>query len=1048
MSEIRDKINKLLAAKTIPDVDKQRVQKELDFCENNNLLEDIYILYQKVQNNYTVGDVNVLNCAILYYLGITSVKHDPAKDMQIQARRTYGRAGFPDIDMDFDYEKRGRIVEYLINKYGRDRVGNIGTKQTLKTKAALRRVIKILDPENTIVFDKYGKKIKDEHGENMKLENTILSTLPGLMKRADGTFVESVDEAYEEYSEFRRYMDQYPEVRRIASKMEGGISSYGMHAAGMVVSPVPLKYICPLHATRGNEDTDGVTKTFATQFTMSDVESLGLIKFDVLGLSTKTAISYATKMIKERYGVSLDLANLPLADKPTLALLNSGKTDGCFQLENTGMKQTLMQIGIDSFDDLVIAIAMYRPGPKDYIPELARRKKGARVLFSHPLMERITSKTYGIMCYQEQVMQVFMAMAGLTASDGYKFMKGCAKKKRELIEASKEMFYKGATANSVSKPVIDKVWADMEKFGGYAFNKSLSLTEKIITSKKDYTIQELYNKKCRGEKLPKVISQHGERIDIVDVYDHGVLPVWEVEFSDGSKHRCTKNHKFLTSSGVLPLWDIEQNHRQVIKFKGNKHGQAQGLDLRRVQSGQPQSKSLLGTQTALSRVERIEVSALCSSQFDQFQKVLGRKISRRNSSEGIQEKNVPGCVERNFNESRRDSASIRINEQSQQAALSFVSKQPSEYRNKNISAQRYSRSTQCSIEKMERRKSRRIREKMHNPRHEAEALAVGSRKISNENSNTSGFQAFSNYKKPEFYFSIIAPSDRFFRYGEKSVNRIRRAISFSEPPKQFRFNKSSNKRSGSKQRNASSRIFDNKNELRYLASTPSEIQIPTIGSIVNNSIILHRERGIENNWQSVSIKSIKFAGYEQCYDLEVDSDDHLYCLASGIVNSNSHACSYAYESFKTAYLKAHYPTEFFAARLSVELSRRMFEEVEKYEQDAEKNYNIKLLKPDLNRSKMNYTIVGEREILRPILSKGIGEKAAEEIIKHQPYKGSDKFFAFALKVGSSVNTKVIEAMCEAGLWGSVKKSKVINDFEQIKKDRKVAKGKPIGDIFE
>jgi DNA polymerase-3 subunit alpha len=209
---------------------------------------------------------------------------------------------------------------------------------------------------------------------------------------------------------------------------------------------------------------------------MDEVEALGLIKIDVLGLATKTAIAMCVKMVKERYGIDIHVGKIPLDDPGTLALINSGRTDGCFQLENPGMKNALKEIGIDSFDDLVLTIAMYRPGPKQYIPEIGRRKKGqSPIVTLHPEIGRITAKTYGIMVYQEQIMQVFMALADMSPVDGYKFLKGCAKKKESLIMAYKDKFLSAATKNTTSD-IAGRVWNDLEKFAGYSFNKSHSVS--------------------------------------------------------------------------------------------------------------------------------------------------------------------------------------------------------------------------------------------------------------------------------------------------------------------------------------------------------------------------------------------------------------------------------------------------------------------------------------------------------------------------------------------------------------------------------------------
>jgi hypothetical protein len=219
-----------------PDADMARVKEELHYFEDTSLLKDVQHLVNIVEDNpERRGDKNEPNSAVLFYLGATSCPHDSSNPLSVPKRRTYGRAGFPDIDMDFDYEKRHLIDEYLIQKYGGDKVAKIGTVQQLKTKAAVRRVIKVLDPENSVVFDKHGKRVKDDRSLNFQLEQKVLSCLPGLMKRADGSFVNSVKAAAEEYELFGRYMREYPEVYRVARHMEGGISAFGCLAKDTLI---------------------------------------------------------------------------------------------------------------------------------------------------------------------------------------------------------------------------------------------------------------------------------------------------------------------------------------------------------------------------------------------------------------------------------------------------------------------------------------------------------------------------------------------------------------------------------------------------------------------------------------------------------------------------------------------------------------------------------------------------------------------------------------------------------------------------------------------
>ncbi len=616
-----------------PEFDLPTFMAELVYLNatDPDLIANLWTLHVSSEERGEIRTENRWNSYIAYFLKVTLRK--PSQDMQIIKRRTYGRSGFPDIDMDFDYLRRVEIIEYLKEKYGNEYVGNIGNVQTLKTKAAVRRAIKVLDPTNSIHFDANNKEIKGKVNENFALENEILQTLPGLMKRGDGSFVSSVDEACEEYPHFGQYMQKYPEVRRIASELEGTVAGFGVHAAGLLLSPIPLAQIAPMHMTRSTgAGEDGKEKVVATQFPMAEVERMGLIKFDILGLSTKTAISWACKSLAER-DIHIDWNKIPLDDEETLKLLRGGRTDGCFQLENPGMKECLKMIGIDSFNDLVVAVAMYRPGPKDYIPEFAgRKRKRVAVSYAHDLLKDITETTHGIIVYQEQVMQVFMVLANLTASDGYSFMKGCAKKKTDIIEGYKDKFFRGSAISGLNAGTIQSIWDDLYKFSGYAFNKS-------------------------------------------------------------------------------------------------------------------------------------------------------------------------------------------------------------------------------------------------------------------------------------------------------------------------------------------------------------------------------------------------------------------------------HSVSYAYEAYKTAYLKAHHPTEFIAARLSVETRRRNFEDVEKYKKDAVKHFGFTFEPVDLNRSQLDWAIEGDKVIRAPLLAKGVGIKAAEDIVSHQPYTGKNLLLSFGRKVGKAVNSKVIEAMKDAGFWKGIVKEKLVVDFDRIKKDKKKMRGRTTMDLY-
>lgn len=1079
MSKERDRVVSIVKEINPPELasQKDRLNSELASMDDMGVLPSLLSMYDDIQKNPKMkGDDNAPNSLLAYCMGITSKR--PDGDFNLEKRRVYGRDGWPDIDMDFCYERRHEIIEYLIEKYGRDRVANIGTTQTLKTKSALRRVIRAVDPEGSVA--------QGDPSRNFQFQNEILNTLPksSIMKRANGTIIEDLQQAYDEFSEFRRYMDKYPEVFEMAKNLEGGISAWGAHAAGVCISPIPLAEICPLHVTKGMVDDDTSEKSdepaekmVATQFSMGDVESVGLIKMDILGLSTKTAINLAVELIKQNHNIDIDVANIPLDDKSTINLLKSGHTDGCFQLEEMGMKQTLQQIDIDSFSDLMIAIAMYRPGPKDYIPEIASRKKRQKKIeYSHPLMEKITKETYGIMAYQEEVMQVFMSLADLPPSEGYTFMKGCAKKKKKLIQDAKDKFIKGAIIRGIPKQTIQKIWGDMEKFGGYAFNKSLSHNEKIVTSEKDLSIQELYNRNIRGEKLPNIYDPNGKPIKIVDVYDHGIIPVWKVTFSNGSVHKCSMNHKFLTTGGVLPLHDILKRKVSIIQNSEVSYAQKKRLDLfgvpegfgkssdfqysqkklRKVSSEQKTlqmpgllsevyKKGVVETQERMCSMEISQIRTLFATKLNKFKEILESDTPKFNTNGDIQKQNVEVSVVIDSFGPSRERPQVNHDVQIKQRTLRCIPEESIRNGNENICKIRCTDPKIYAVEEVERRKPREVYENNHKYNGKKQ-LAVSPRTCAQSYITTDGIQTLSNSEKSEVYIQVKKKTNRFYGSISQNSGRIRWAVPFLKqryPQTQSREAEGFRGKPGSLQQG----IHGDTNVLRCMEISQKRVQKRRFRNPLQFDLQLFRKKYSQNNWQEVSITNIEYVGLEQCYDLEVDSPDHLYCLASGIINSNSHACAYAYESWKTAYLKSHFPAEFISARMTVEARRRKFDYVEKCERDAINHFGINILPIDLNRSKLSYAITGEKEMRRPIIIKDVGDKAAEEIVNHQPYDEQDLVFSFASVVGPIVNTRVMEALCDAGLFGKVKKSKVLKDFDDIKSDRKKSVGRQTGDIF-
>jgi len=470
LKEIRKEIIKNIKREHLHLLDK--IEDELDILEktegidDKNNLQSFYDIWQ--QNKDKRGNKNTINSWTAYALGMTIKEPD---NHFLPIRRAFARAGFPDIDVDFDDERRNEIYDYLIEKYGRENVGNIGTHGSLNFKSCVTRVTKALD-----ISDAFHKGRDAFITENKAQVDEILRTFPkgGVLKVKgdDGKdhFIKSVNDAYEFSSEFKFYMDKYPEIKKHVEYIEGTFANAGIHAAGIVISDIPLEGIAPLRTARKS--------MLSTQFVMDELELIGLIKYDILGLSTLSVIKRTLKLIKENYDIDIDRDKLPLDDAKTFKLYQTGNLGGVFQCEQWGMQQTMVQIGVDRFEDIMAAVSLYRPGPMKNIPDYCERKKGeAKIDYFHKSIEKFVKKhlkeTYGIMIYQEQIQQICNSLAGLSIADGYVVIKAIGKKKEHLMHKYKKQFVQGCINNKVPNEIAEQYWDKyIVPFAGYGFNKS------------------------------------------------------------------------------------------------------------------------------------------------------------------------------------------------------------------------------------------------------------------------------------------------------------------------------------------------------------------------------------------------------------------------------------------------------------------------------------------------------------------------------------------------------------------------------------------------
>ncbi len=393
---------------------------------------------------------------VAWSLGITEL--DPIHyELLFERFLNPERVSLPDFDVDFCIEGRDRVIEYVTERYGRDKVSQIITHGTMAAKAVVRDVGRVLDHPYGYV-DKIAKLIP------MQLDMTL-------------------DKALEQEPLFKERYDKEEDVRALIDmgrKLEGLARSAGKHAAGVVIAPGPLTDYMPLYCEQGSTQT-------VTQFDMGDVEAIGLVKFDFLGLRNLTIIDRAIKLINAERAACAELPvaieDIPLDDAKTFDLIKSAQTTALFQLESRGMKDLVKRLKPDRFEDIVALVALFRPGPlqSGMVDDFINRKHGRTAMrYPHPALEPILKPTYGVILYQEQVMQIARVLSGYTLGGADLLRRAMGKKKPEEMAKQRDVFVKGAEGNGVKPRLATDIFDLIEKFAGYGFNRSHSAAYALI----------------------------------------------------------------------------------------------------------------------------------------------------------------------------------------------------------------------------------------------------------------------------------------------------------------------------------------------------------------------------------------------------------------------------------------------------------------------------------------------------------------------------------------------------------------------------------------
>ncbi len=880
---------------------------------------------------------------VAYTIGITGL--DPLKNNLIFERfLNPGRVSMPDFDLDYPDDQREEMIRYTVQKYGSAQVAQIVTFGRMKARAAIRDVGRASD----VPLDQVDRIAK------------LIPAIPGKPVTIQDVLTEGHEFYNPELVELYRKEKWVAELLDTSKQLEGVARHGGIHAAAVIVADKELSHYTPL--SRGSKTS--ITETI-TQYEFPILESIGLLKVDFLGLSTLTVMREACRLIQEHHGKEYRLDNIPFEGEvaePAFRLLSSGEVAGVFQVESQGMRRVLTEMRPSTFEHIIATISLYRPGPLEYIPQFIRRMHGEeKVEYKHPAQEAILAETYGIITYQEQIIQILSQLAGYTPGEADLVRRAISKKYAADIEKHKKIFVAGCEKNGIPTTAAEAIYGDIEFFARYGFNKCLPGDVEVVdaASGRLVRVEDLYS---GAASLTETVTCDTGSLKlqvgrVSAAMDNGVKPVYRLTTRTGRQIEATANHPFYTFEGWRTLEELSVGNQIATPRRLPVEGQTQWPDHQVIALGHLLAEGNLCHSHSVyfysQDPAQVQDYVQAAEQFDNVQctiadqkgtaSVYARRINRHAEPEIVAWAKELGIWGKNARQKEIPAAAFELNNRQIGLLLSRMWEGDGHINLQGRSLF-YATASQRMARQMQHLFLRLgIVSRLRTVEFPYKEGRTGYQLFVTGNENIEQFTAsvgchFVSQRRRENLDALLLEAPEASGTKDVVPLGVKELVRTAKTEAGVTWQEM-NAASGIAQREFYP--TGNRGKNGFTRQT-----VARLADYFGNADL---RRYADNDIYWDQIESIEYVGEKRTYDLEVPGTHNF--VANDILVHNSHAADYAVITVQTAYLKALYPVEYMAALLLVE--RDKTDKVINFINEC-RRMGIQVLPPDINYSGLDF----------------------------------------------------------------------------------------------